>query len=72
MTPSRLAKWGLLVLGVGLIPSFVLASMAAPWAQRGLKIWYAMAAVAGLLLLGASVAKVIQIGVRSARDDDQP
>lgn len=52
--------------------SFVFTAMPPPWSQRGLYLWYVVAAVAGLLLLGAGVAKVIKIGVRSARDGDSP
>lgn len=71
MTPGRLAIWGLALGGVWLVLFGIGAAANEGWIMVGLlaKLIAPFILVPSVLLLAAAaVAKVIQIGVRSAND----
>lgn len=73
VTPGRLARWGLYVLGSWVIVALVIVGLETianvdGLTEVGMAFGVVLVVIAAVLLLAAGVAKVIQIGVRSAQD----
>lgn len=66
MTPGRLALVGVVVLALSAVVPFVAGYAGTPEPPEW--VWYGLPLAGVLLLIGAAVAKVVQIGVRSAKD----
>jgi hypothetical protein len=66
LTPGRLGLIGAAVLVLSLVVPFVAGYAGMPEPPEW--VWLGMPIAGALMLVGAGVAKAVQIGVRSAKD----
>jgi hypothetical protein len=66
LTPGRLALIGVAALVLSF--AFPFAAGTTGMSEPPTWVWYVLPTTAALFLVGAAVAKVVQIGVRSAKN----